>query len=139
MKLFTFLFLMLFFKNAQAVGWEEVSPLEMKSKGISIESEYQKFRDCNSFKITLPVNLFFKDLGDREFYSARYVGLQDETVTFPLSGTIVGLRSEIIEGKVALKGVCVSSKDLERAYISASYLGEQGTVPMVIYFKLKID
>ena|GEM_PF-3800613 len=139
MKSFIFLFLMLFLNNALAVGWEEVLPSEMESKGISIESEFQKFSACTSFKIKLPTNLFFENLGDREFYSARYVGMQGETVTFPLSGTIVGLRAEHEDDGVVLKGVCVSSKDLDRAYISASYLGGQGTVPMVVYFKLKVN
>jgi hypothetical protein len=131
------LFLILFAHGALAVGWEEVLSTEMESKGISIESKFREFNDCMSFEVKLPVNLFFEDLDGREFSSARYVAISDGKVTFPLSGTMINLQTALNKTHIETKGICISSGDLDRAYIAANYLGPQGSVPMVVYFKLK--
>lgn len=131
-------FLFIFYTNLVfAVGWEEILPDNLEKKGVFVNSEFFEFSNCWSFEIKLPLNLFFDELGEREFWSARFVAISNGKVTFPLRGTTIHLKSTMHSNHYLVKGVCVNNEDIDRAYISATYGGPQGTVPMVVYFRLK--
>ena len=139
MRALVFVFLISIASGTHAVGWEEVLSHEMRSRGIATHSIYQKFRNCTSFKIEMPTTLHFGELGEREFYSARYVLVEDGKVTFPLRGTAVDVKALDKEEHFEVNGICVSPSDMDRAYLAANYLGPQGSPPMVVYFRLEVQ
>ncbi len=137
-RIITFSLLFIFTNACFAIGWEEVSKENIEIRGISVDIKFNQSMGCNEFKISMPEQLFFKDLGGREFWTARYKVVQEKSRGWQLTseGTQVILPSNTQNQLVKIEALCLSNTDLKTAYLSAVYGGPQGTPPMVILLDL---
>lgn len=138
MRLTVFFLLFIFASVSFAVGWEEISSEDLEKRGISVFSEFNQSMGCYEFKVSLPKKLLFTELGEREFWSARYKVVLNKSRGWQLmsKGTQVILPFASENQIVKIKALCISNTDLETAYLSAVYGGPQGAPPMLILLNL---
>jgi hypothetical protein len=138
MKLGVIFQLLVFSNMSFAIGWEEVSKDRAEERGISVSEENDQDMGCQNFKVSFPRVLNFNELGNRDFWSARYKMVSEKSKGWQLTskGTQIVLPSQPKGQNVLIEGVCITASALENSYISAVYGGPQGTIPMVILLHL---
>lgn len=121
-----------------AVGWEEITKENIVNREIVVDLKMNTNEGCNEVKVTLPKTTFFQYLGDRDFWTVSYKNIEEKTRGWQLTskGTQIKLPSFTEGAHIKIEGICLSDDNLKTAYLSAHYLGPQGTVPMVILIKL---
>lgn len=138
MKLGVLFLLLIFSKVSLAIGWEEISKDNAKKRRIFVSAENDQRMGCYNFKVLLPNVLNFNELGNLDFWSARYKVISERSKGWQLAskGTQIVLPSQPKGENVLIESVCISAKDLKNSYISAIYGGSQGRVPMLILLHL---
>lgn len=137
MRNLIFILTLLVSSKSLAVGWEEISKGNLAERGITVALNLDKRRGCTEIKIVFPKTLFFKDLGNRKFWSAEYRSISEKSVGWQISsqGTHIGLPYTAEAKNIIIDQLCLKNRDMKAAYISALYGGQPGSPPMIVIVK----
>lgn len=138
MTLYLLTVLTLFLSTSNAVGWVKLNKLKAIEFNFDINLEYDTQNQCHKVIVDLPLEIQFRDIGQRSLWKVNYKKIENKVIGWQLMSKGTEIELPILKGSSfsKIRHLCLSNEDLKTSYLSSYYVGAPGTPPMVMIISL---